>query len=255
MVKRVLTASLCMMLAQFSSAAELGIGTTRAEVIAQLGEPKSKMSAGAREILGYANARITLVEGKVASIDWKSAPTPATAPAPAVDTASARSEAMLPVAPKSKAPAVAAPAPARGVAREAWTTDFAAAQAEATASKRRLLVLFTGSDWCPPCKRFEAEVAHAPEFLNLATTSFVLVKLDYPRNTPQSPAIRTRNEALLRKYGVDSYPTLMVISADGEKSARVDTRSSRQADSMADFYTQAVDEARRSKEKASFWPW
>lgn len=134
-------------------------------------------------------------------------------------------------------------------------TDFAAAQAEATASKRRLLVLFTGSDWCPPCMKFEANVAHAPEFLNLATTAFVLVKLDYPRNTPQSPAIRQRNEALLRQYGVNSYPTLMVISADGTKSTRVDTRSSRQADGIVDFYTQAVDEARRGKEKSSLWPW
>jgi thiol-disulfide isomerase/thioredoxin len=160
-----------------------------------------------------------------------------------------------PAAPATLAPPPppAAPASQPAGVREAWTTDFAAAQAEAAGSKKRLLVLFTGSDWCPPCMRFEAEVAHAPDFLNLAQTSFVLVKLDYPRNAPQSPAIRARNEELRRRYGVNSYPSLLVIDADGGKSLRVQSNKPRQADGLVDFWVQAVDEARRAKDKKSSW--
>ncbi len=234
MSRRALLACLCTLFVSAGFAAELGVGSTRDEVIAQLGAPKSTTRAGAREIWGYPNGRVTLVEGRVASIDWKGALPSSAAPAPP--------------APRSVAPA----APA---SREVWFTDFAAAQAEAAGSKRRLLVLFTGSDWCPPCMEFEAKVAHAPEFLNLASTAFVLVKLDYPRSTPQAPAVQARNEKLRVNYGVNSYPSLLVISADGTKSALVDTRRSRPADNVVDFYVQAVDEARRAKEKSGFWPW
>lgn len=221
-----------------SFAAEIGVGSTREEVIAQLGEPKSTMKAGGREILGYPNGRVTLTDQRVVSIDLKSG-----MPAPAKDPVPARPS----VAPKVNKPS-AAPRPVRAVAREEWLTDFATAQAEAVSSNRRLLVLFTGSDWCPPCMQFEAEVAHAPDFLNLARPAFVLVKLDYPRKTPQEPAVRARNEELRKQYGVKAYPTLLVISADGAKSSRVDTARPRRATGMVDYFVQAVDETRRAGE-------
>ena len=40
-----------------------------------------------------------------------------------------------------------------------WLTNYEAAKAEATAKHKRILALFTGSDWCPSCMKFEAEVA------------------------------------------------------------------------------------------------
>jgi hypothetical protein len=243
MLKRTLIACSCLILAHVSSAAEIGIGATRDEVIAQLGAPKSKINAGKREVLGYANGRVTLVEGKVTGVDWNP---------------------NGPASPPAAPPTVSRPAPApkksglaaRSAARaEVWTTDFAAAQAEAAASGRRLLVLFTGSDWCPSCIQFEANVAHAPAFLNVATGSFVLVKLDYPRGLPQSAELRAQNDKLARQYAVEAFPSLFVISADGKKSSRVDTRRPRQATDMVDYFTQAVDEAGRAKEKSSLWPW
>jgi thiol-disulfide isomerase/thioredoxin len=223
------------------AAAEVSVGSTRDEVIAQWGDPKSTMKARGKEVLDYPNGRITLADAKVVSIDLKTA-RPASAPAPA--------PVKPPPPPRAAAPS---PAAARSAAREMWTTDFAAAQAEATAHNRRLLVLFTGSDWCPPCMQFESSVAHAPDFLNLTQTSFVLVKLDYPRKTPQSPEIRARNEALLKRYGVNAFPSMLIIDADGQKSVRVDSTRTRQAASIVDYWVQAVDEARREKGKSSSW--
>jgi thiol-disulfide isomerase/thioredoxin len=246
-VKCALLACLCLLPAALLRA-ELGVGSTREEVMAELGAPKSKMGAGGKEIFSYPKGRIVFADGKVVSIEWKG-PVPA-APAPA----KAAPQSAPPPAPAKPAPAPAK-APTAALSREAWLTDFAAAQAEATATKRRLLVLFTGSDWCPPCIEFEASVAHADDFLNVTRPAFVLVKLDYPRTAPQAPAVRARNEELRQRYGVASYPSLLVISSDGTKSARVDTRKGRQADGIVDYYVQAVDEARNAKDKSSFWPW
>jgi thiol-disulfide isomerase/thioredoxin len=242
MLKRPLLACLCLLPTVMGFAAELGVGATREAVIAELGAPKSKIAGGGREILGYPDMRVVLIGGKVTEIDRKgSSPVPAA-------TAAAPAQANVPRP---------TPTPVRSSAssRDVWRTDFAAAQAEATESKRRLLVLFTGSDWCPPCIQFEGTVAHAPAFLKATEPAFVLVKLDYPRNTPQPAALRARNEELLKRYGVNSYPSLLVISADGSKSARVDTHKPRQARDLVDLFVQAVDEARLAKEKSSFWPW
>jgi hypothetical protein len=249
----------CLLIAGASAifADELGVGSMRDEVLAQLGNPKSKLSANGREILGYPNGRITLIDGKVASIDWKGA-LPMNPPAlvGGVNRSTPNATGAATTLANPPAPPVATAAFTKPAApREAWTTDFAAAQAEAEKSKRRLLVLFTGSDWCPACMQFEANVAHADDFLNVTRAAFVLVKLDFPRGGSQSAAERSRNEELRRHYGVNSYPSLLVISADGAKSARVETGRPRQASDIVDFYVQAVDEARRAKEKSSLWPW
>jgi hypothetical protein len=245
MLRKVVFAGLNLVAALVLGAAELGVGSPRDEVIAQLGAPKSKLAANGREILGYANGRITLVDGKVAEIAWKGTLPAASVPVAATPVAVAR---------PSVPAASITPVPRSGP-RDVWFTDFAAAQAEAVASKRRLLVLFTGSDWCPACIEFEANVAHAEDILNVTRAAFVLVRLDYPHDAPQSPALRAQNEELRTRYGVGSYPSLLVISADGAKSSRVNNEISRPADGALDYYVQAVDEARRAKPKSSFWPW
>jgi len=223
---------------------EPGVGSTRDEVITRYGQPRAVLSAGAREILTYPAGRVVLEGGRVTRMEL-----------PRIPSAPASVQ-----APPSPAPSPAAPAPAPAarpapVARDVWLTDFAEAQAEASASRRRILALFTGSDWCPACIEFEENVAHHPDFLATTRVSFVLLKLDYPRDHPQPPALRAQNDALRRRFGISAYPSLMIISADGATSVRVKTQVARRADDMADFFVQAVDEARREKPEEKKWWW
>lgn len=222
------------------AADEPGVGSTRDEIIACYGPPRAVLSAGAREILTYGNGRVILENGRVTRLDLPPPPRAAAAAPAARPQTAARP-----------------PAPARpAAASEPWLTDFSSAEAEAGASKRRILALFTGSDWCPGCIRFEEEVAHNPEFLATTRIPFVLLKLDYPRATPQPDAVRKENEALRKRYGISAFPTLLILNADGSAGARVDTSAPRRADDLADFFVQAVDEARRKKpeERKGWWP-
>lgn len=91
-----------------------------------------------------------------------------------------------------------------------WTSDLAAAKAEAGQSQRDLLLDFTGSDWCVPCRRLKAEVFDQVVFRNEAPKSFVLVKLDYPRTTELPPAVAKQNEAMKKRYNIRSFPTIML---------------------------------------------
>jgi protein disulfide-isomerase len=101
-----------------------------------------------------------------------------------------------------------------------WLTDLAKAQAQAQAEKKMVFMDFTGSDWCPPCKALHKNVLTSSEFLNYAKENLVLLVVDFPRSKPQSEALRTANEELAKKFAVDSFPTIIVLHANGKKLSR-----------------------------------
>ena len=101
-------------------------------------------------------------------------------------------------------------------AEAAWQTDFPKAQEEARTNHKLLLLNFTGSDWCGWCKRLEAEVFSKPEFADYAKQHLVLVTVDFPRAKPLSDEIRRQNRALAEKYGIQGFPTIVVLNGDGK---------------------------------------
>lgn len=106
-----------------------------------------------------------------------------------------------------------------------WATDFAAAQARARAEKKLLLVEFTGSDWCPPCKRLAAEVFSLEAFQKAASEKFVLVMLDYPVKLKLPDELKAQNDELKKRYQITAYPTVLLMDADGNRFGRTGYRS------------------------------
>lgn len=100
-----------------------------------------------------------------------------------------------------------------------WTTDLETAKAEAAESQRDLLLDFTGSDWCVPCRRLKAEVFDQVVFRNEAPKSFVLVKLDYPRTTELPADVAKQNEAMKKRYNIRTFPTIMLADAQARPYA------------------------------------
>jgi thioredoxin-related protein len=98
-----------------------------------------------------------------------------------------------------------------------WVTDLPAAKAQAKKENKLVLIDFTGSDWCPPCKKLTAEVLSKQEFLDFATKHFVLVEIDSPRNKPQSAELKATNEKLKTDFAIQGVPTLIVVKPDGKE--------------------------------------
>ncbi len=118
------------------------------------------------------------------------------------------------LAPVLLLPAVLATAAA---AKEpAWQTDFQVAQAKAKAQKKILLVAFTGSDWCPWCKKLKAEVFDKPAFASAAQKRFVLVAVDFPHEKKLPEDLKEQNSKLAKKYNIYSYPSILLLKPDGE---------------------------------------
>lgn len=95
-----------------------------------------------------------------------------------------------------------------------FTEDAPSAIERAKVEKKDVIFLFTGSDWCPPCKKLEKEVLSEKEFLDEISKQYVLVKLDFPRNSPQDPEIAKQNDGYSKKYGIDSFPTLVLADSN-----------------------------------------
>jgi protein disulfide-isomerase len=95
-----------------------------------------------------------------------------------------------------------------------WTEDYSSALAKAKKEHKLLLLNFTGSDWCPWCKRIDKEVFDTPKFGDFAAQKLVLVTVDFPKDRKLSKAVVDQNAALQEKFGVDGYPTIIVLGSD-----------------------------------------
>ena len=98
-----------------------------------------------------------------------------------------------------------------------WLTDFPKAQGEAKAGHKLLLLEFTGSDWCIWCLKLHREVFSKPEFEDYARQNLVLLTVDFPRAKPLSGEVRKQNYELAQRYGVEGFPTIVVLNGDGRQ--------------------------------------
>ena len=98
-----------------------------------------------------------------------------------------------------------------------WLTDMKEAKARAKSDQKLILVDFTGSDWCGWCIKLDREVFSKPEFKEYAEKNLVLLEVDFPRRKEQSATQKAHNMELAEQYGVQGFPTIIVLNGDGKK--------------------------------------
>ena len=98
-----------------------------------------------------------------------------------------------------------------------WQTDLPKAQAQAKAEKKLVMLDFTGSDWCGWCIKLHKEVFSQKEFIDYAKANLVLVEVDFPNKKKQPEELKRANNALQQKYGIEGYPTIIMLDSDGKK--------------------------------------
>ncbi|MGI9518267.1 MAG: thioredoxin family protein, partial [Pirellulaceae bacterium] len=96
---------------------------------------------------------------------------------------------------------------------DAWSTDAEAAAEQAAEEKRDMLLLFTGTDWCPPCMELEKKILSQGGFLDKVAENFVLVKFDFPQNTPQEAALMQQNQEWSDRFGISAFPTVVLVDS------------------------------------------
>ncbi len=100
-----------------------------------------------------------------------------------------------------------------------WHTSLPEAKTLAKADSKLIFVEFTGSDWCPPCKKLHADVLESDEFAKFSE-GYVLVELDFPRRKEQSAELKAANKELAQQFEITGYPTVVILDADGKELGR-----------------------------------
>lgn len=103
---------------------------------------------------------------------------------------------------------------------------------------RPTLLIFSGSDWCQPCIRFEKQVLKDKVFQNFAATNLKVVKADFPQRKKLSPAQARENERLADQYNPEGgFPRIVLLQPDGTVLAVLPT----DAENGTEFVAQIKD--------------
>jgi len=97
-----------------------------------------------------------------------------------------------------------------------WLDSYEDALQLSKQTGRPILADFTGSNWCPPCKRLKQEIFETPQFKSWAAENVVLLELDFPRPNLQPDWIKKQNQDLSRRYEIRSYPTVLILNSEGQ---------------------------------------
>lgn len=96
-----------------------------------------------------------------------------------------------------------------------WLTDFDEAKNESKTSEKPILIYFTGSDWCGPCKMLKKDFFNTEAFEE-KSKNFVLLMVDMPRRLDIiTPSQKKKNKVLVKKYNQKGgYPNLVALKDD-----------------------------------------
>ena len=97
-----------------------------------------------------------------------------------------------------------------------WETDLENAKKIAKEENKNVLMYFTGSDWCAPCKALKKDFFYTEKFAEQAN-KVVLLMIDLPfRDDIITAEQRVKNKLVDKKYNTErSYPLLVAINPEG----------------------------------------
>ena len=90
---------------------------------------------------------------------------------------------------------------------------------KAKSEHKKVLLYFSGSDWCAPCIKFKKFMVNAEEFQNFAASNLVLYNADFPRLSKNKLAkeVEKENDALAEKYNPKGlFPLILLLDSDGK---------------------------------------
>ena len=79
-----------------------------------------------------------------------------------------------------------------------------------------ILMDFTGSDWCGWCIKLKKEVFSKHAFIDYSNEHLILMTVDFPKTKKQEESLKDQNNMLLDTYGVNSFPTIILVDAQGK---------------------------------------
>jgi protein disulfide-isomerase len=100
-------------------------------------------------------------------------------------------------------------------------TNFPRSAELAKSTKRPLLLAFLGTDWSISSLKLDREVFDQAELADNSKYNFLLCKLHFYQTQDRPPETIRQNDELATKYKVQEFPTVIVLSPDGQEIGRL----------------------------------
>ncbi|WP_203295622.1 thioredoxin family protein [Luteirhabdus pelagi] len=103
-----------------------------------------------------------------------------------------------------------------------WITNVEEAVKISTEEEKPILLYFTGSDWCAPCKMLKEDFFESEAFQQRAN-DMVLVLIDYPRRMDViSTEQLNYNKTIIAKYNKErTFPKVLMLDSKGKELDRI----------------------------------
>lgn len=98
------------------------------------------------------------------------------------------------------------------------TETFAQKLEKAKLEHKKLMLYFSGSDWCAPCVKFKKFIVNTPEFQSFAIENLVIYNADFPRQSKNKleKEVEKENETLAEKYNAKGqFPLILILDENG----------------------------------------
>jgi thioredoxin-related protein len=104
------------------------------------------------------------------------------------------------------------------VLESAWLTNYDAALVKAQNENKNVLVFFTGSDWCAPCKMLKKDLFETTAFQDISN-DYVMLYIDIPMNRDLISAeqLRHNKEVSSRLNRKGSVPLMTILNEKGKE--------------------------------------
>ena len=101
-----------------------------------------------------------------------------------------------------------------------WITNLEIGKDIATKNNKYILLEFSGSDWCQPCKMLNEEVFNTDEWKLWSKENIICVLIDRPLNG-LDPIDLEYNKKIAELYKVKYFPTIIIIDNKGNEKFRL----------------------------------
>ena len=100
-----------------------------------------------------------------------------------------------------------------------WKTNFEEAKKEASDQNKKILLVFSGSDWCAPCIKLDNVVWKSDAFKSESEKNWVICKADFPKKkiNQLTTELAESNNKLAEKYNKSgSFPLVILLDKTGK---------------------------------------
>lgn len=99
-----------------------------------------------------------------------------------------------------------------------WLTDYDTALAKAEKENKNVLVYFTGSDWCAPCKMLKKDLFETTAFQEISN-DYVMLYIDIPMNRDiiSAEQLQHNKEVSAKLNRKGAVPLLIILNAKGKE--------------------------------------